>query len=193
MATITLVAAFTKTGGVPAAGLALADIGLHLVALDKSAGTLMVVWDGSVSPSAEVSPLGMYVRAYGDADLDAYDYFAGAQYQGAEELDAAWITGAISRDSGAVDEVIAACARAGRGRVHYQYTVKSAAAPYSPLGDVTVEVYTDAAMTNMIRQDVTDSFGVVWFWLDPGVYYFKCIKDRVRFVNPDVEEVVADA
>ena len=50
-------------------GLALADIGLHLVALDKSAGTLTVIWDGSVCPTAEVSPLGMYVRAYGDADL----------------------------------------------------------------------------------------------------------------------------
>ena len=24
------------------------------------------------------------------------------------------------------------------------------------------------SMTNMIRQGVTDSFGVVWFWLDPG-------------------------
>ena len=100
--------------------------------------------------------------------LDAYDYFAGAQYAGSEELDAAWITGVISRDSGAVDEVIAACGRVGRGRVHYQYTVRSTVAPYPPLADVTVEVYTDPEMTNMIRQGVTDSFGVVWFWLDPG-------------------------
>ena len=189
---ITVAAAFTQDGE-PAGGLTLADIGLHLVALDKDAGTLTEIWDGSVQPSAEVSPLGMYVKPYADADLDAYDYFAGAQYQGTEELDAAWITGVISRDSGLVDEVIAACARVGRGRVHYQYTVSSSVAPYHPLADVTVEVYTDAAMANMIRQDVTDSFGVVWFWLDPGTYYFKCIKGRTRFANPDVEEVVEDA
>ena len=99
----------------------------------------------------------------------------------------------ISRDSGAVDEVIAACGRVGRGSVHYKYTVRSTVAPFPPLADVTVEVYTDPEMTNMIRQGVTDSFGVVWFWLDPGVYYFKCIKDRTRFVNPDIEEVVANA
>ena len=113
--------------------------------------------------------------------------------QGATELDVAWITGVISRDSGVVDEVIAACGRVGRGSVHYKYTVRSTVAPFPPLADVTVEVYTDPEMTNMIRQGVTDSFGVVWFWLDPGVYYFKCIKDRTRFVNPDIEEVVANA
>ena len=82
MAGITVAAAFTQAGGVPAGGLALADIGLHLVALDKSAGTLTEIWDGSVHPSAEVSPLGVYIKPYADADLDAYDYFAGAQYQG---------------------------------------------------------------------------------------------------------------
>ena len=69
-------------GGAPAGGLALADIGLHLVALDKTAGTLSEIWDGSVRPTAEVAPLGMYIKAYADADLDAFDYFAGAQYAG---------------------------------------------------------------------------------------------------------------
>jgi hypothetical protein len=197
---ITVAAAFTQAGGAPAGGLALAEIGLHLVALDKSAGTLTVVWDGSAQPSAEVAPLGVYVKPYAEADLDAYDYFAAAQYLGTAELDATWMTGVISRDGGLATEgvvtttaaaVIAACARVGRGSVHYKYTVTSTWPPHHPLGDVTVEVYTDPALTNMIRQGVTDSFGVVWFWLDPGVYYFKCSKDRVRFTNPDVEEVVA--
>lgn len=191
MAGISIVAAFMQVGGAPAGELALAEIGLYLVALDKLTGTLTVVWDGSAQPDVEVSPLGFYVKSYAEADLDVYDYFAAAQYLGTAELDVTWITGVISRDSGLVDEVIAACARIGRGRVHYQYTVTSSAAPYHPLADVTVEVYTDAELTNMVRQGVTDSFGCVWFWLDPGTYYFKRIKDRVRFANFDIEEVVA--
>jgi len=196
---ITVAAVFTQAGA-PAGGLALAEIGLHLVALDKGAGTLTELWDGSVQPSAEVSPLGMYVKTYAEADLDAYDYFAAAQYLGTAELDATWITGVISRDSGLATEnavtttaaeVIAACARVGYGAIDYVYTVTADAAPYPPLADVTVEVYTDAAMHNMIRQGVTDSFGVVHFWLDVGTYYFKRIKARVRFQNPDIEVVTA--
>ena len=78
MAVITIAAVFTQSGA-PAGGLVLADIGLHLVALDKTVGTLTEIWDGSVRPTAEVAPLGMYIKAYADADLDAFDYFAGAR------------------------------------------------------------------------------------------------------------------
>ena len=84
MTTITIAATFTADDGVPATGLVLADIALHLVARSQAMGAQTVIWDGSEHPTAEITTLGMYTRQYLAADLGAYDYFAGcAVYRGA--------------------------------------------------------------------------------------------------------------
>jgi len=77
-------ALFTKDGGDPATGLALADIDLYLSSRNKSTGAVAVVWAG-VNPTEELVG-GLYSKAYVE-DTMTYDYFAYAEYTGATVLD----------------------------------------------------------------------------------------------------------
>jgi len=90
--TLTVLAAFTKTTGVPATGLALGEINLYLTAIAKADGAMTVIWDGSQHPTAEVASVGVYMRQYTGEDLSTYDYVAGANYTGATVLDSTWVT-----------------------------------------------------------------------------------------------------
>lgn len=77
---------------------------------------------------------------------------------------------------------------AGSGALTFTYTVTNELTGL-PVPDVAIEVYTDAAMTNLVAVGATDTFGQAVFYLDAGTYYFKRIKEGWQFTNPDVEVV----
>lgn len=58
-----------------------------------------------------------------------------------------------------------------------------------PIDGALVWVTTDALGTNRVAQGLTDAFGEVVFFLDPGTYYFWRAKDGFQFTNPDTEVV----
>ncbi|HOD79957.1 MAG: hypothetical protein BWX88_02758 [Planctomycetes bacterium ADurb.Bin126] len=74
------------------------------------------------------------------------------------------------------------------GTTDKTYTVTDSVSG-SPLQGVLVEVYTDEAMTNKIRQGTTDASGQVTFSLNAGTYYLKRTKAGYSFTNPDTEVV----
>lgn len=74
----------------------------------------------------------------------------------------------------------------GTGTVKQTHTVKLSDG--TPVPMCTVEVSTDTERQNIIATGVTDSFGIVYFWLDPGSYKFWHEKMGYTFSNPyDVE------
>lgn len=84
----------------------------------------------------------------------------------------------------------AAAAAAGSGSISYTYTVYQPD-DTTPLADVDVAFCTDLAMTNVVANGKSDSFGVVQPKpnLDPGTYYIKRQKSGWNFADPDVELV----
>lgn len=96
MSNLTVSANFTKNSGQPATGLTLAEINLYLTAVHKTTGARTVIFDGTQNPTFEVNNVGVYGRIYTDADFSTYDYFASANYTGADSLDQDWINGAAS-------------------------------------------------------------------------------------------------
>ena len=90
-----IVAAYFTASDQPKTGLTLADIDLYLTARKKSDGSLTVIWDGSQNPTQEITGVGVYVREYSAADTSLYDYFAYANYTGAEVLDSDHVQGAV--------------------------------------------------------------------------------------------------
>ena len=103
MSTIVIASAFTINGGNdPAVGLALADINLYLYAIHKTTGARTEIWNGTQHPTAEVANVGAYIRLYTAANVDTYDYIAGADYTGLAVLDADWVLGSLSEDNAAI-------------------------------------------------------------------------------------------
>ncbi|NIQ89668.1 MAG: hypothetical protein GWN93_11700 [Deltaproteobacteria bacterium] len=95
MSDIVVGAFFTRNSGVPATGLALADIELYLTRQDKQTGVDSVVWNGTQNPTEEIDNIGAYTRIYASGDLDTYIYYARATYTGAVVLDIDHVTGSI--------------------------------------------------------------------------------------------------
>ena len=95
MSDLTIAVFFTRNAGIPAAGLALADIDLYLTAQNRATGVDAVVWDGTQHPTEEIDSVGAYVRIYASADFDTYNYFARGTYTGAAVLDGDDAMGAI--------------------------------------------------------------------------------------------------
>jgi hypothetical protein len=93
MSNLTVAVYFTKTTGVPAEGLTLADIDLYLTAQNVSTGADTVIWDGTQNPTEEIDNVGAYIRIYGSADLDTYNYHGRGTYTGATVLDVDHVTG----------------------------------------------------------------------------------------------------
>lgn len=75
----------------------------------------------------------------------------------------------------------------GTGAIEHTYTLTTDGT--TPIPGAIVNVYTDSARTNFIAQGVTNSFGVVTFYLDAGTYYFFRTKAGYTFTNPDTEVV----
>lgn len=75
----------------------------------------------------------------------------------------------------------------GGGTSTFIYTVTVGG---NPVSGALVEVSTDSAGSNRIRQGTTDSLGVVTFRLNPGVYYFWTSRSGDTFTNPTVQTVV---
>lgn len=183
MSDLTISASFTKSGGQPATGLTLAEIQLYLTSQDRVTGATAVIWDGTQVPTSEVENVGAYVRIYDGADLDAYNYFAAANYIGAEVLDLDWITGAVG-----ITYIPLGTA------VEWEYTVT---VDGSPVDGARVLISTDADGDNVFWSGTTgvdgkavDSYGNAPR-LVPRVdpYYFWVYKANVEFSLPDSEVV----
>lgn len=93
--TLTFTALFTQNGGAPATGLTLAEIDITMYSIDINSGALTAVWN-TQNPTAEISGVGMYLRQYTDAQLNAYRYVAMANYTGATTLDTDYVYMAFS-------------------------------------------------------------------------------------------------
>lgn len=166
MSDLTVAVTFTKNTGQPATGLTLAEINIWLTAQNRATGATTIIW-ATQNPTKEIDNVGNYIRIYTDADLDTYNYFAAAQYTGAENLDASWAVGVASINNIPVGTA-----------VEYTYTVTN-----SVTGDgiegVNVWFYADSDTTNLVWYGVTDTFGVARDnydklpRLDPGTYYIK--------------------
>jgi hypothetical protein len=60
----------------------------------------------------------------------------------------------------------------------------------NPIADVTVSLYTEAAMTNLVAVADTTMQGRATFYVDPGTYYYRRVKAGWSFANPTSVEVV---
>lgn len=183
MSDLTVSATFTKNSGQPATGLTLADINLYLTQQDRATGVDTVIW-ATQNPTAEMDNVGAYIRILTTANLDAYNYFAMAEYTGVEVLDVNWVGGATSLNNVPIGTAI-----------EYTYTVTSQTTGF-PVSGVRVAVTTDLAGLNRIWAGDTDNFGVARDdygnlpRLDPGTYYFwKSKAGWVDVQNPDTEVV----
>lgn len=76
----------------------------------------------------------------------------------------------------------------GTGSVAHTYTVTSSVSS-AGVPDVSVVAYSDSGLTTAIAHGITDAFGSVVFYLDPGTYYFVSKKAGYEFSNPDQETV----
>lgn len=186
MSDLTVSATFTKNSGQPATGLTLAEIELYLTQQDRASGVGTVIWNGAQTPTAEMDNVGAYIRILTTGNLDAYNYFAAAEYVGAEVLDVNWVGGAVSLNSVPIGTAIP-----------YTYTVTSQTTGL-PLQGVKVEITTDIAGLNTIWSGDTDTFGVARDdynnlpRLDPGTYFFW--KNKPGYVpslgqTPDIEVI----
>ena len=176
--------AYTKnSGALPATGLTLAEIALYLTQVKRDDGSETVIWDGTQNPTFEIDNVGFYARIYASADLDLYNYFAGALYSGAISLDADWVEGAIGLNTLALGTP-----------VEYTYTVVNSITSL-PIDGVSVWVTTDLNGDNTIWAGSTDALGVTRDQfnnkprLDPGTYYFWRQLSGYEFNNPDTEVV----
>lgn len=184
MSDLTVSATFTKNSGQPATGLTLAEIELYLTQQNRATGADTVIWSGVQNPTAEMDNVGAYIRILTTGNLDAYNYFAAAEYVGAEALDVNWVGGAVSANTIPIGTAI-----------EYTYTVTSVSTGF-PVPGVRVAVTTDLAGTNVIWSGETDNFGVARDdygnlpRLDPGVYaFFKSKAGWIDVQNPDIENV----
>ena len=186
MANLTMQVFFTRNTGVPAEGLALADIDLYLTRQHVTTGVDSVVWDGTQNPTEELDNMGAYARIYTDADLDTYTYSLRGTYTGAVVLDVDHVTGAVGKQPSVFPA----------GAIEYTYTVTNTVS-LLPEPGVTVWVSTDLAGAHIIWNGTTDAFGVARDingnlpMLNAGTYYFW--KFKVGFIDDDLPdtEVVA--
>lgn len=181
MPDLSVAAFFTQLVGQPATGLALGDIDLYLTEQDRATGADAVIWDGTQNPTEEIDNVGAYLRIYANADLDANNYYAYAEYTGAAALDVDHVTGSVG-----------ICRVPIGTAVEFTYTVTVAGLP---IVGARVEITTDVAGTNVIWCGQTDTFGVArdddGFLprLEPGTYQFWTSAPGYTFINPDAETV----
>lgn len=183
MSDLTVSATFTKNSGQPATGLTLTDIEIYLTQQDRASGVDTVIW-AIQNPTVEIDNVGAYIRILTTANLDAYNYFAVAEYVGAQVLDVNWVGGVTSLNNVPIGTAI-----------EYTYTVTSVSTGF-PVPGVRVAVTTDLAGLNVVWSGETDNFGVARDdygnlpRLDPGTYYFwKSKAGWVDVQNPDTEVV----
>lgn len=79
-------------------------------------------------------------------------------------------------------------ATAGAGAIPYTYTLTSTVEG-GPIIGAQVWATTDVAGNEIVASGVTNSFGVVTFYLDAGTYYVWRQKAGWNFTNPDTEVV----
>ncbi len=186
MTDLMISARFTFSGalgpGEPALGLTLSEIDLYLTQVDRVTGAETVIWDGTENPTSEIDNVGAYIRILTTADLDLYNYFASASYDGATVLDQDWINGAVGIDLVPIGTA-----------VEFTYTVIDGSS--NPIEGVTIEVHRNVAGTDVYWVGSTDAFGVTRDTnslkprLDPGTWYFFRFKGGFSFQNPDAEVV----
>ena len=187
MTDLTISARYTLSGvlgaGEPAQGLTLAEIDLWLEQVDRATGARTQIWDGTQNPDREIPNVGSYQKIYGDADLDAYNYFATARYDGLTVLNQHWINGSFG-----VDNIPAGTA------TPWPYRVTEA--DDTPIDGVKVEIHRNFPGTDVYWVGWTDSMGWALDLYDnpprldgPYLWYFFRKKGGVQFNNPDIESV----
>jgi len=178
---LTIGAFFTKSLGQPAAGLALSDIDFYLTRQDRATGVDTVVWDGTQNPTAEIDNVGAYIRILTTADLDAYNYYATANYTGAIVLDILWVSGSVGLDNIPLGTAL-----------DWPYLVTKVGVP---VDGAKVQISTDIAGARIIWTGYTGANGYAVDIYDnnprlvPGTYYFWVYKVGVVFSLPDTEVV----
>lgn len=186
MTDLMVAARFTFTGvdgaGEPRTGLTLSEIDFFLTAVDRATGATAVVWNGSQNPTFEIDNVGGYGHLYSGADLDSYNYFLSARYDGVLSLDQNWVNGSVGLANIPLGTAVA-----------FTYTVVDLS--LDPIEGVKVEIHLNAAGTDVYWVGWTDTFGVARDSygnlprLDPGTYYFFRKKGGYKFDNPDTEVV----
>lgn len=86
---------FTRNTGIPATGLALADIDLYLTSRNKATGAVAVIWNGAQNPTEELTNIGCYARAYNLDTTVTHNYALRATYTGAVVLDVDHVIGGL--------------------------------------------------------------------------------------------------
>ena len=76
----------------------------------------------------------------------------------------------------------------GSGPIVHTYTVTNSSTGL-PIEDVKVYVYSDLAYTVLEASGITNSLGIITFFLNAGAHYFVSIKSGYDFTNPDTEVV----
>jgi hypothetical protein len=86
---------------------------------------------------------------------------------------------------------LAAIAESGSspvGSVDWTYTVTDSVS-HNPISGATVEAYSDAACTNLVRSAISDSSGIATFRLIPATYYILVLADGYDVPDADMEVV----
>lgn len=166
MSDLTVSATFAKNGGQPATGLILTDINFYLTQQARASGVDVVIW-ATQNPTTEMDNVGAYIRILTTGDLDIYNYFAAAEYTGAQVLDTNWVTGAVSLNNIPVGTAI-----------EWTYPVTNSITGAGIEG-VAVWFYSNSGATELVWYGVTDTFGIAKDRfdrlprLDPGTYYVR--------------------
>jgi len=187
MTDLMVVARFSISGvlgpGEPALGLTLAEIDFWLTAVDRATGATTPIWTGTAHPSFEIDNVGGYGSIYTGADLDDYNYFVSASYDGVTVLDQHWVNGGVGLANVPIGTA-----------VEFTYTVVDTPGG-NPIEGVKVEIHLNVAGTDVYWVGWTDALGVSRDGngnkprLDPGTYYFFRKKGGYNFNNPDTEVV----
>jgi hypothetical protein len=144
--------------------------------------------DGSkvVNDQAATEIAGGFYK-YGYSTITADDFLAAAKTDDAT-VDMKHVPALYKNLLQNLDATISSRATLGSGSVTKVYTVTRSDG-ITPMADVTVEVYTELAMSNIIAAGITDQYGHVTFYLDTGTVYLKRTKTGYTFTNPDTEVV----
>jgi hypothetical protein len=190
MSTIAFYAQFTQSK----LGVNSLTVTWDIERITRSDGTRSALVTGGAN-NITIGRRGLYGYLLTGADLLTYDYVATAitatSTVDLQEIPALWtywsldLSPQLSTAHGAGSWLTGG---AGSGSVIWNYYVTNSIGG-TPIPEVEVTVYSNSSLTAVIATGITDSFGLVTFYLDPGTYYFVSRKSGYNFVNPDIEIV----
>lgn len=158
---LTVSMSFTKNVGAPATGLTLSDICLYLTRENKETHAVEAVWNGTQHPTVELENIGTYLSIYAEGDLGAYNYYAGANYVGTQELDAPWAMGSAGENGDVIADAVFQRDMADVETDAPKHSLasavlKSVSRVEGDQGDGTLTTYRTNGTTVHMTQDVTN-------------------------------------